>query len=156
MDLEAMRRAFDEAFAEPERGAAAAPSRYILLRFGSRTVALRMADITGVVALPRLARLPDEHPALLGIAVLRGGGCAAFSLPVALGAAPEECRWAALLGDGLAVAAPALAGVAEADAEIDAPESALLRHAIRHGDGHAAVLDARALRAAFTHRPPSG
>jgi purine-binding chemotaxis protein CheW len=88
--LEALRRAFDSAFAV-EFAAATERVDLVALRAGGRSFAVRVSDVAGVVTFRGVAPVPCDEPAMLGLAAVRGAPLPVYDL-------------AALLGDGSAQA----------------------------------------------------
>jgi len=92
-----LRHAFDRAFAEPPRSAAAPMEGLLAIGAGGDAYALRLAEITGLFVDKKLAPLPSLVPELLGIAGFRGALVPVFDLRALLGhpAGPPP-RWLVL------------------------------------------------------------
>ncbi|MEJ7729417.1 MAG: chemotaxis protein CheW [Polyangiaceae bacterium] len=89
---EALRRAFDDGFAEAPTPRRRGDESYLAIRVGDRPYALRVRDIAGLYADRAIVPVPSDAPALLGVAAFRGVMAPVFDLRVALaqpaGAAP--------------------------------------------------------------------
>jgi chemotaxis signal transduction protein len=115
-------REFDRSFADPARAADEAVEELLALRVGGDAYAVRLRDVTGLVADRKIVPLPTPEPALLGIVGLRNGLAPVYSLAALLGYGPtaEAPRWLLLVGPGpqFALAFPEFDGhrrVARAD-----------------------------------------
>lgn len=99
---EALRRAFDERFAEPVAPHVADTERLLLADLGGARVALRLREIAGLAAAPTLVRLPGGSPGFVGLAGIRGRVLPVFSLAALLGVtAPPPARGSiVMVGDG--------------------------------------------------------
>jgi purine-binding chemotaxis protein CheW len=71
-----------------EAAPSASLSRYLTFRLDKQLYALRSEDVTEVIRLPTLARVPQGPAALLGVANLRGSVLPVVSLRELLGKAP--------------------------------------------------------------------
>ncbi len=91
--LDELRRAFDAAFAAP----VPAPAEcipVIALRAGPFSCAVRIAEVGGVVPVGRLAVLPCEEPAMLGVAAVRGALVPVYDLSALAGSGRARApRW---------------------------------------------------------------
>jgi len=94
--LEALRVAFDEAFARPP---AALPEHRELLVIGAgdEDLAVPLDALAGVENASPITPLPSPQPALLGLANHRGAVVPVFSLAALLGRAGQTPRWFALV-----------------------------------------------------------
>jgi purine-binding chemotaxis protein CheW len=97
---EALRRAFDRAFAEAPAAANEAGEGMLALRAGGEDFAVPLAEVHGLFADRKLVALPGPAPAFLGIACLRSGIVAVHSLAGFFGHAPSAApmRWMLLAG----------------------------------------------------------
>jgi chemotaxis signal transduction protein len=101
-----LRRAFDLSFAEPPRAGVAAAEDFLAVRLGASPYALRVREISGLVADLKIAPVPTIVPALLGIGGFRGAILPVYDLRALLGhPADTKPRW-------LAIAAAASVGLA--------------------------------------------
>jgi chemotaxis signal transduction protein len=79
-----LRRAFDRAFSEPVAERVAETLDVLDIRVGREHFALRMSEIAALEADRTITAVPSDHPALLGIAGVRGSVVAVFDLAVLL------------------------------------------------------------------------
>ena len=95
-------REFDRSFADPARAAADAVEELLAIRVGGDAYAVRLRDVTGLVADRKIVPLPTPEPALMGIVGLRNGLAPVYSLAALLGYGPtaEAPRWLLLVGPG--------------------------------------------------------
>lgn len=92
--------------ADFDRSFAAAPAQapdevpFLLLQVGADRVAVRLQDVSGLVACGRIVPVPSRAPTLLGIAGIRGAIVPIFSLARVLGQQREAARprWVLLCG----------------------------------------------------------
>lgn len=101
--LDALRDAFDAAFARPPATPTEGQERLLLVVAGGQRYALRLAELGGLQPLRRLVPLPGGRRELLGLAGVRGRLVAVFDLARLLGAAAEPSppvapRWLLLCG----------------------------------------------------------
>jgi purine-binding chemotaxis protein CheW len=91
--LEALRRAFDSAFAV-EPAAATERVDLVAVRAGGRSFAVRVSDFAGVVPFRGVAPVPCDEPAMLGLAAVRGAPLPVYDLAALLGDGSVEApRW---------------------------------------------------------------
>jgi purine-binding chemotaxis protein CheW len=158
-----LRRDFDSAFAAPMASRVVDVVDLLALRLGGQAVAVRLADITGVLARPRIVRLPSTTPHLLGLAGIRGRVVPVFHLAALLGHHDDsdELRWLLLCGvdEPVALAFASFEGhlrVARTElshaphVDVTAPDAELLVHT---SSGLRTVLALRAV--VHTLRPAS-
>jgi chemotaxis signal transduction protein len=95
-------REFDRSFADPARAADEEVEELLAIRVGGDAYAVRLRDVTGLVADRKIVPLPTPEPALLGIVGLRNGLAPVYSLAALLGYGPtaEAPRWLLLVGPG--------------------------------------------------------
>jgi chemotaxis signal transduction protein len=95
-----LRRDFDQGFAEPLRSGKEELEALLTLRVGGEPYAVKIAEITGLIADRRIVSLPAMAPAFLGIVGLRGSVVPVWSLGALLGYAAntEVPRWLILAG----------------------------------------------------------
>jgi len=85
LNVRELARAFDSAFAEAHRGSEQNAKSFLAFRCAGRALALEGHEVSGVIRLPRLCRVPSTQPALLGLAAERGQLVPVFSLARLLG-----------------------------------------------------------------------
>jgi len=121
-----LRRAFDPSFAEPPRAGTGAVEALLTLRVGGDAYAVKLADITGLVADRKVVSLPSAAPEFLGIAGLRGGTVPVWSLGALLGygTTRQMPRWLILVGDDATRQAVGLA-FEQLDGHLTVPRAAL-------------------------------
>ncbi|APR85748.1 Hypothetical protein A7982_11097 [Minicystis rosea] len=104
--VEALRRAFDERFAEPITPHVEARERFLLVDVGGARVALRVAELAGIHAAGKIVRVPGGAPGLLGITGIRGRVAPVFDLAALLDVAPSARarRFLVLAGPSVEVA----------------------------------------------------
>jgi chemotaxis signal transduction protein len=95
-------REFDRSFADPARAAAEGIEELLAIRVGGDPYAVRLRDVTGLLADRKIVPLPTPEPALLGLVGLRNGIAPVYSLAALLGygAGGEPPRWLLLVGPG--------------------------------------------------------
>ena len=96
-----LRDAFDQERAAPVAVRADGQLENLLaVRVSKDGYAIRVGEISGLVANRKIVELPSAVPGLLGVAGVRGVLVPAFSLAVLLGYSVEsdEARWLALCG----------------------------------------------------------
>jgi purine-binding chemotaxis protein CheW len=146
---------------------AAEGRRFLTFRIGDRLYALPAEDVSEIIRIPPLARVPQAPPSLLGLANLRGRILPVASLRRLLGEADGDdagSRAIVLTGAApVAVAVDAVQSLLTVDASlVDARQAGfaaepgeLLHGALRHreGDGATKILDMPGmLKAAFPPR----
>jgi chemotaxis signal transduction protein len=97
--LERLKREFDDGFAAPPAPRPAAHVGLLVVRVAGRDLALRTAELAGLLRPRRIVPLPAEDPAVIGVAGIRGRVVAVYSLASLLGHkddAPPE--WLVLVG----------------------------------------------------------
>ena len=96
--LRALRRNFDDGFAQAPAPAGAAPEAMLAIRVGADPYALRLAQIAGLHLDRRVTALPSALPALLGVSGFRGQIAPVYDLAALLGyAAAAAPRWLVLV-----------------------------------------------------------
>jgi chemotaxis signal transduction protein len=149
VDVEALRRAFDERFASAEATAEEPIERLVLARCGTTRIALRLDEIAGVHAAAPLARVPRARASLRGLVAVRGRVVAAFDLAAFLGAGATPERGALLVlaraadDIGLLVSGEigyADLGAADVDAAIDSARP-FVRMVARVGGALCPIVD---------------
>jgi chemotaxis signal transduction protein len=95
-----LRRAFDCSFAVASMSAVDAAEDMIAIRVAGDPYALRLVELSGLVAAQRIAALPSRNAAVTAIAGVRGSLIPVCSLAVLLGYAPgrSALSWLALSG----------------------------------------------------------
>lgn len=98
---QALRQAFDEAFARPPPMGAEDVEDLLGIRVGGDTYAVRLGEIAGLFVDRKIVPLPSPMPGLLGVAGIRGGVVPVYGLYALLGyptpATPP--RWFVLAGE---------------------------------------------------------
>jgi chemotaxis signal transduction protein len=98
--LAELRTSFDRTFAEPPAAARAAPLRLLAIQVGSRPLAVRLEQVSGIDKARRLLVLPGAPASLLGLMGMRGTLVPVFSLARIIGTeAPAAEPWV-LFGGG--------------------------------------------------------
>lgn len=95
-----LRVAFDRSFALPPPHEAPEVDEVLVVRVSDDLYAIRLRDISGLVARRTIVAVPAAAPGLLGVAGVRGDLVAVFSLSSLLGYGddPEAPSWAVLCG----------------------------------------------------------
>lgn len=98
--VEQLRRAFDDAFAEPVSEQRTALEQFLAIGVGQRDQAVRLREIDGLFAGRKVVPVPSSMPELAGLVGLRGTPVPVYSLELLLGqeAAPERPRWFLVAG----------------------------------------------------------
>lgn len=93
-----LRRAFDRSFAVASGNTVDAAEDMLAIRVAGDPYALRLTELSGLVAARRIAALPSRNAAVTGIAGIRGSLIPVCSLAVLLGYARADCAlsWLAL------------------------------------------------------------
>lgn len=87
---EAIRRAFDEAFAAPPRVRDRDSESLLAIRVAGEPFAIRVREIAGLVPPRKVVPLPTRLPELLGLAGIRGEIVPVYSLATLLGYRPTD------------------------------------------------------------------
>lgn len=96
-----LRRSFDSVFQEPVQLHAADTLHLLAVRIGGATFALNLAELAGLVPAPRIIPIPDQPPAMLGLAAVKARVVSAYSLAALVGERADKSevmRWIALSG----------------------------------------------------------
>ena len=95
-----LRQAFDHSFALPPSAASPDVHDLLTIRVAGNPYAIRLQDITEIVAGRSVISVPAVTPGLLGLAGIRGGIVPVFGLSSILGygSDPESPRWMILCG----------------------------------------------------------
>lgn len=98
--LRSFRHAFDQAFAVAPVTTVETFEDLLAIRVAGDPYALRVREITGLVASRKVVPLPSRKPELLGVAGIRGSLVAVYSLATLLGygADSKSIPWLALAG----------------------------------------------------------
>ena len=90
--------AFDQSFALPERVVEERGPAALAVRTGGEVYVLPLEGLSAVSRLPKIVPLPGSRSEQLGLAGMRGGLVAVFSLPVLLGYSvpPAQLAWLAV------------------------------------------------------------
>jgi chemotaxis signal transduction protein len=101
-DATELARAFDGSFAAVARVAASDDERLLAIRVGGHAYAVRLRDVTGLLADRKIVHLPTRMPAFLGMVGLRNEIAPVYSLGALLGydALVDRPRWLLLVGAG--------------------------------------------------------
>ncbi len=86
---QALREAFDAAFAVPAEGPRRDEVALLALRVGTEPFAMRVLEATGILAARPLSFVPSRRRELLGVAGLRGNVVPVYSVARLLGGADE-------------------------------------------------------------------
>lgn len=123
MSATALRRAFDQSFAAPPPRAAEEVEDLLRIRVAGNPYAIRLREISGLVAGRRVVPVPAAARDLLGLAGLRGGVVPVFGLASILGygQVPGESRWLILCGGE----DPVTLAFSELDGYLRVPKSCL-------------------------------
>ena len=164
----ALRRAFDRGFAEPPRASNEEREALLTLRVSGDAYAVKLADITGLVADRKIVSLPSPALEFLGVAGLRGSTVPVWSLGALLGygTTDEAPRWLILVGDdgnrqalGLAFeqfdghVSVLRAALSESPAGAqNAAGRSYLEQSVRVGDAHRGVLGISSITEAIRER----
>ncbi|CAG0953200.1 hypothetical protein ANRL2_00255 [Anaerolineae bacterium] len=102
LDVAALRRAFDEAFARPARVDGDSGLPMLAIRAADAAVALDLAAIKAIQLCPPISEVPSEANSLLGVAAMRGSMAGMYSLAHLLGVSKARSagNWAVTCGDG--------------------------------------------------------
>ena len=101
LTAEDMRRAFDRTFAAPVVEAARETVSLLAIRAGELFLAMRTAEIAGLIRCPKITPAPARSPALLGVSAVRDALIGMYGLSSLIGGAagPEPRGWVALCKD---------------------------------------------------------
>jgi chemotaxis signal transduction protein len=98
---EALRAAFDAAFARPSEAPAHDAVPLLALRVGGEGVAVRVLETAGLLAARPIVPVPSRRAELLGVAGVRGAAVPIYSLARLLGRADDGApAWFVLAGEG--------------------------------------------------------
>lgn len=155
---DALKRAFDASFAEPQRLVKPGTSRFLALRMAGDPWVVATEALSGIVVGARVVPIPSPVPALLGLMGHRGVTVPVYDLPRLLGYPPSSPtpRWILLArADAVGLACPD----PEASIELTTPEivAADIAHARQHvrrvlrtEDGPRAIIDVGSVVDALT------
>lgn len=139
-----LQRAFDGAFAEPERVVRDPPERFLGLTIAGSPYALRTRELTSIATVRKIVALPGAFPGFLGLVGHRGALVPAFDLAALLG--HEACtspRWLVLCGREQ----PTGLAFADLDGQLDASAAAIRPLGSQPGRRHVeAVLTGTPMR----------
>jgi len=151
-----LRRSFDEGFSQPLLETRDDTLDLLSIRVGKEPYALRLSEVGALEADRAITRVPSGHPALLGIAGVRGLVVAVFDLAALLGSArAESARWIVLAkGAPLALAFSGFEGQLSArpDQLARAQHGTGLREVLRHDGINLPLIDLPALVASLDPR----
>jgi chemotaxis signal transduction protein len=95
----AMRRAFDESFASPPASTQEEFEGLLAIRIGADPYAIRLSEVSGLMADPRIVPVPSPMPQLLGIVGRRGVMAPVYDLAAMLNyPSAASARWMILVG----------------------------------------------------------
>jgi chemotaxis signal transduction protein len=98
---EALRAAFDEAFARPAETASRDTVALLALRAGGERVAVRVLETAGLMTARPIVPVPSPRAELLGVSGIRGAVVPIYSLARLLGREDEGApRWVVLAAAG--------------------------------------------------------
>ncbi len=126
-----LREAFDRGFAQARRPDLTVMQSLLALSVGGEPYAMRLTEISSVVAGRPITPVPDAGVALLGFAGFRGAIVPVYDLHVLLGRAPcETPRWLAM-----AAAAPVVLAFETFDGHLRvAPDAVMPREGGEQAD----------------------
>jgi chemotaxis signal transduction protein len=157
----ALAHAFDRSFAEPLSGTPQTFENLLGLRVEGDAYAIRLGEVTGLVADRRIVPLPTTDPDLLGVVGLRGSIVPVYGLRGLLGYGPTtgSPRWLLLVGRG------PLFGLAfeHFDGHLTIPQTEVsarqgdaldihVRESIRDGNGQRRLVSIQSLTQTLTTR----
>jgi purine-binding chemotaxis protein CheW len=104
-----------------------ASTRFLTFEVNEQLYALRAGEVSEVIRIPQMARVPQGPPALLGVANLRGAVLPVASLRVMLGSRPQQTATSRAIvldvGSAVAIVVDAIATLESADAsQIERPD----------------------------------
>jgi chemotaxis signal transduction protein len=147
---EELRRAFDRSFAEPPAAAAAPHVDLLAIRAGETPLALRVAEVTGLVADKAITPVPSAFPELVGVAGFRGAIVPVWRLAPLLGLrADGPPRWMVLVASGSDTFALAFEHL---DGHLRVAAAHASREVLRHEGRSLAMVDVRGVIEAVTTR----
>ena len=121
--LSELREQFDRSFARPLKSSDAATQNLLIVETAGTRLAVRLSEVAGLHAFPKLTPLPSTRPALLGLVGVRGRLLCVYRLATLLGLEhPARLpRWLLVCKaeDQLALAIDSI------DAYLHVPQSAL-------------------------------
>jgi purine-binding chemotaxis protein CheW len=96
----ALRRAFDASFASPPASKQVNLEGVLAIRIGVDPYAIRLSDVSGLMAGPRIVYVPSPVTQLLGIIGRRGVMAPVYDLAAMLNYPPAvSARWLVLVGE---------------------------------------------------------
>jgi purine-binding chemotaxis protein CheW len=96
---EALRAAFDGAFARPARAPDVDTVALLAIRVAGAPMAVRVLETAGIMQVRPIVPVPGRRPELLGVAGVRGALVPVYSLARLLGRADDDPpRWLVLAG----------------------------------------------------------
>lgn len=142
--LAALRDEFDRSFVEAPPDAAASVEDFLDIRAGTASYALRIGEVSGVLAAVTITPVPTGVPELLGVADVRGAILPVYDLRALLGHPAEATpRWLAL-----AAAAPVALAFDVLEAHVRVRPDAVARQGRGEASGRhvreVVVIDGRA------------
>jgi chemotaxis signal transduction protein len=150
-----LRRAFDEGFGAPPRGAPEETVDLLAIRIAGDAYALKIGDLVSLAPSGRVVPLPSRQPGLLGLTGIRGSVLPVYGLGLLLGyeSAHVTLRWLALAGgaEPVALAFDELEGflrVNRTELCVDVPRRNV-REAVRAGNVTRMIVDTASLVAAL-------
>lgn len=155
LSAEALRRAFDRAFAEAPRDDAQAGEELVALQLGGEGYLLPLAELSGLVVGRRIVALPTTAPAFLGVVGIRGTVVPVYDLGALLGhpRAESSPRWLAISKEPrVGFAFDRFVGQVRrprADSPSERVTSAHVREAVRISGVIQRVIDVRSVLAAL-------
>jgi chemotaxis signal transduction protein len=95
----ALRRAFDDSFASPPASKQENLEGLLAIRIGADPYAIRLSEVSGLMADPRIVAVPSPMPQLLGIIGRRGVMAPVYDLGGMLNySSLSSARWMVLVG----------------------------------------------------------
>ena len=95
-----LRQEFDRSFSVKPATVTQELEALLAIRVASNAYAIRLREITGIITGRKLVAVPAAAPHFVGVAGIRGGIVAVFSLASMLGhdSGPDAVRWMVLCG----------------------------------------------------------
>lgn len=120
-----LRQEFDRSFATKPASAEQELEALLSIRVAGDAYAIRLSEITGIITGRKLVAVPATAPHFAGVAGIRGGIVAVFSLASMLGCgqAQDSLHWMVLCG----TAEPIALGFSAFEGYLRVPKSALHR-----------------------------
>lgn len=144
LDLDGLRRAFDAAFASPAEGKSVETDDFLALRVAGQAVAVRLAQVRGLLPGGKITPLPSHLEEVLGLAGIRGRCVPVYSAAALLGHARPSgaALWFVLCTAGKAELALAFDGF---EGYLQVPRARVRGEVIDAGTGARTIVDIASL-----------